>query len=69
MFWQRLGICSTDPGKFTGLSAPSITRIVDELIGHDQGASYIGIGNFSGGRRPMMVNSIPGIIISLGMTL
>jgi glucokinase-like ROK family protein len=52
---QHKEISRSDLGKITGLSAPSITRIVDELIEQDQLASYIGIGNSSGGRPPMMV--------------
>ena len=52
---QHKEISRSDLGKITGLSAPSITRIVDELIEHDQLASYIGIGSSSGGRPPMMV--------------
>ena len=52
---QNKEISRSDLGKITGLSAPSITRIVDELIEQDQLANYIGIGNSSGGRPPMIV--------------
>ena len=62
-------ISRSDLGKITGLSAPSITRIVDELIEQDQLASYIGIGNSSGGRPPMMVkfNSENNFIIGIDL--
>jgi len=48
-------ISRSDLGKITGLTAPSITRIVDELIETDQLANYIGIGNSNGGRPPVIV--------------
>jgi predicted NBD/HSP70 family sugar kinase len=62
-------ISRSDLGKITGLSAPSITRIVDELIEQDQLASYIGIGNSSGGRPPMIVkfNSENNFIIGIDL--
>lgn len=52
---QYKKISRSDLSKITGLTAPSITRIVGELIEQDQLAQYIGIGNSSGGRPPMMV--------------
>jgi len=66
---QNKEISRSDLGKITGLSAPSITRIVDELIEQDQLASYIGIGNSSGGRPPMMVkfNSENNYIIGIDL--
>ena len=66
---QHKEISRSDLGKITGLSAPSITRIVDELIEQDQLASYIGIGNSSGGRPPMMVkfNSEHNYIIGIDL--
>lgn len=62
-------ISRSDLGKITGLTAPSITRIVDELIEHDQLAHYIGIGNSSGGRPPMIVkfNSDSNFIIGIDL--
>ncbi|MBS2212684.1 ROK family transcriptional regulator [Carboxylicivirga mesophila] len=41
--------------KKTGLSAPTITRIVDSLIKTEQLAEQIGIGESKGGRPPMIV--------------
>ena len=41
--------------KETGLTPPSITRIVDELIQKDNLVEYIGVGNSSGGRPPVIV--------------
>ena len=66
---QHKEISRADLGKITGLSAPSITRIVDELIGQDQLAQYIGIGNSSGGRPPMIVkfNSEDNFIIGIDL--
>jgi len=62
-------ISRSDIGKITGLSAPSITRIVNELIEKDQLASYIGIGNSNGGRPPMIVkfNSVNNYIIGIDL--
>lgn len=62
-------ISRSELGKITGLSAPSITRIVDELIENDLLASYVGIGNSSGGRPPMIVkfNSDNNYIIGIDL--
>lgn len=41
--------------KVSGLTPPSITRIVDELINVDGLVESLGVGNSSGGRPPMIV--------------
>ncbi|GAF04768.1 ROK family transcriptional regulator [Saccharicrinis fermentans] len=41
--------------KQTGLSAPTITRIVDSLINFEKLAVQVGIGESNGGRPPMIV--------------
>lgn len=66
---QHKEISRSDLGKITGLTAPSVTRIVDELIEHDHLANYIGIGNSSGGRPPMIVklNSDNNYIIGIDL--
>jgi len=66
---QYKEISRSDLGKITGLTAPSITRIVDEIIEQDHLASYIGIGNSSGGRPPMIVkfNSDSNYIIGIDL--
>jgi glucokinase-like ROK family protein len=52
---ERGHISRADISKHSGISAPSVTRIVDGLI-HDEGlVQEIGIGKSSGGRRPTLV--------------
>lgn len=41
--------------KLAGLSAPTVTRVVDSLINKEQLAKQVGIGESSGGRPPMIV--------------
>jgi len=41
--------------KKTGLTPPSITRIVDELINEDKLVKSLGVGSSSGGRPPVIV--------------
>ena len=41
--------------KEIGLTPPSVTRIVDELVHKEQLVDYVGIGNSSGGRPPVVV--------------
>lgn len=41
--------------KKAGLSAPTVTRIVDSLINKEKLAQQVGIGESSGGRPPMIV--------------
>jgi hypothetical protein len=71
LIMERKGISRSDLGKITVLSVPYIERIVDELIEQDQRASYIGIGNFSGGCPPMMVkfNSENNYIIGIDLVI
>jgi len=52
---ERSEISRSAIAKETGLTPPSITRIVDELIQKDKLVEYVGVGNSSGGRPPVMV--------------
>jgi len=53
--------------KKTGLSAPTITRIVDSLINTEKLASQVGIGESKGGRPPVIVtfNGENGYVIGI----
>lgn len=48
-------ISRADIVKKSGLSAPTVTRIVDSLIHNEELAVQVGIGESSGGRPPMIV--------------
>jgi glucokinase-like ROK family protein len=48
-------ISRSDLAKATGLTPPTVTRIVDELVYSKNLAEYIGTGDSSGGRPPVMV--------------
>jgi len=52
---QKAEISRSAIAKETGLTPPSITRIVDELIQKDNLVEYVGVGNSSGGRPPVIV--------------
>ncbi len=52
---ERQQISRSTLAKITGLTPPSITRIVDELVQDDQLVEYVGVGNSNGGRPPVMV--------------
>lgn len=41
--------------KITGLTPPTITRIVNELVDTDGLVEYVGVGNSNGGRPPVIV--------------
>lgn len=41
--------------KEIGLTPPSVTRIVDELVHKEKLVEYLGIGNSSGGRPPVVI--------------
>jgi predicted NBD/HSP70 family sugar kinase len=48
-------ISRAEISKLSGISAPTVTRIVDSLI-HDEGlVQEIGVGQSSGGRRPTLI--------------
>jgi glucokinase-like ROK family protein len=52
---ERGHVSRAEISKLSGISAPSVTRIVDGLI-HDEGLVHeIGVGKSSGGRRPTLV--------------
>jgi glucokinase-like ROK family protein len=48
-------ISRTDIGNITGLTAPTVSRIVEHLVNHEKLVQYIGVGESSGGRRPVML--------------
>lgn len=52
---QEDSISRADIVKRTGISAPTVTRIVDSLINKERLAVQVGIGESSGGRPPMIV--------------
>ncbi len=53
---RNQGIISrTDIGNLTGLTAPTVSRIVEQLVNQDKLVQYIGVGESSGGRRPVML--------------
>jgi glucokinase-like ROK family protein len=52
---QKREVSRSDLAKITGLTPPSITRIVDELVVSDKLVEYVGVGNSSGGRPPVVV--------------
>lgn len=41
--------------KITGLTPPTVARLVDELVENDKLAEYVGVGNSSGGRPPVII--------------
>ena len=52
---RKEGIISrTDIGNTTGLTAPTVSRIVEQL-NQEKLVQYIGVGESSGGRRPVML--------------
>ncbi|MDC0584288.1 ROK family transcriptional regulator [Bacteroidales bacterium] len=52
---QEGQISRADIVKKTGISASTVTRIVDSLINEDGLAEQVGTGQSSGGRRPILV--------------
>ena len=66
-------ISRADISKVTGLTPPTVTRIVEQLIHQEELVKYVGIGDSNGGRPPMIL-SFNGsenfvIAIDLGATL
>ena len=49
---QKGQISRSELTKITGLTPPSIARIVGELVEKEQLVEYLGVGNSSGGRPP-----------------
>lgn len=52
---QKGQISRSELTKITGLTPPSIARIVGELADKDQLVEHIGVGNSNGGRPPVIV--------------
>ena len=48
-------ISRSELSKETGLTPPSVTRIVDDLVQSDKLVEYVGLGNSNGGRPPVLV--------------
>jgi glucokinase-like ROK family protein len=48
-------ISRSEIAKKTGLTPPSISRIVDELVHKEKLIEYMGVGNSNGGRPPVIV--------------
>lgn len=48
-------ISRSELSKFTGLTPPSVTRIVDDLVMSDNLVKYVGLGDSNGGRPPVLV--------------
>lgn len=52
---QKRQVSRSELTKITGLTPPSIARIVGELADKDQLVEYVGVGSSSGGRPPVIV--------------
>jgi len=52
---EEKAISRADAAKVSGLSAPTVTRLVDSLIKKEELVTEIGIGTSSGGRRPKLL--------------
>ena len=53
---KKEGVISrTDIGNITGLTAPTVSRIVEQLVSQEKLVEYIGMGESSGGRPPVML--------------
>lgn len=48
-------ISRSELSKLTGLTPPSVTRIVEDLVNSDKLVEYVGLGDSNGGRPPVMV--------------
>ncbi|WP_430932143.1 ROK family transcriptional regulator [Saccharicrinis sp. 156] len=52
---EKSQISRSELSRATGLTPPTITRIVNELVDSEGIAEYVGVGNSSGGRPPVIV--------------
>ncbi len=52
---EHMQISRADISKLSGISAPTITRIVSDLIENEKLVSEIGTGASSGGRKPTLI--------------
>jgi glucokinase-like ROK family protein len=53
---RNAGVISrADIASISGLTAPTVSRIVEHLVTEDKLVSYVGIGESSGGRPPVML--------------
>jgi glucokinase-like ROK family protein len=53
---RKAGMISrADIATISGLTAPTVSRIVEHLVKEDELVSYVGIGKSSGGRPPVML--------------
>jgi glucokinase-like ROK family protein len=64
---EKEQISRADIAKISGISAPTVTRIVDSLIHDENLVREIGIGASSGGRRPTLVefSSVDNFVIGI----
>ncbi len=62
-------ISRADIVKITGLTPPTVSRIVEQLINSDRLVKYHGIGNSNGGRPPVMLefNGSENYVIGIDM--
>ena len=51
---QKQQISRSELTKITGLTPPSIARIVGDLVETDKLVEYVGVGSSSGGRPPVI---------------
>lgn len=66
---QAKEISRADIVKKTGLSAPTVTRIVDSLINNEKLVEQVGPGESSGGRPPVIVRFCSDINYVIGIDL
>ena len=66
---QSKEISRADIVKKTGLSAPTVTRIVDSLINNEKLVEQVGTGESSGGRPPVIVRFCSDINYVIGIDL
>jgi glucokinase-like ROK family protein len=52
---ERSEISRSAIAKVTGMTPPTVTRIVDELVQNDNLVEYVGVGDSSGGRPSVVV--------------
>jgi glucokinase-like ROK family protein len=53
---RKAGVISrADIANISGLTAPTVSRIVEHLVNEDKLVGYVGIGESSGGRPPVML--------------
>lgn len=66
---DRGEISRADISKVLGISGPTVTRVVEDLINHEKLVVEAGIGDSSGGRPPILVkfNGEPNYVIGIDL--